>query len=59
MSIKRRDFLGNVSKAGLLGALGIGNGIKLIDNVNDVAARPEEGHIFLSQLTCKPLQQTA
>lgn len=49
MAIGRRDFLGNISKAGLLGALGVGNGVKVIDHVNDLAAYPEEGHVFLSQ----------
>ena len=49
MAIKRREFVGSLSKAGLLGALGVGNGIRLIDQVHQLSAYPEEGHVFLSQ----------
>jgi len=49
MAIKRRDFIGNISKAGLLGALGAGNTIPLIEHVDALAADPGAGHVFLSQ----------
>ncbi|HMR85521.1 MAG TPA: metallophosphoesterase family protein [Niabella sp.] len=49
MSVKRREFIGNISKAGILGILGVGNNATLIKDVNAFTAIPEEGHIFLSQ----------
>lgn len=45
----RREFIGNISKAGLLGALGMGSGNGFIKDVTQLTARPEEGHVFLSQ----------
>ncbi|HTG55854.1 MAG TPA: metallophosphoesterase family protein [Niabella sp.] len=48
-SLKRRDFIGNISKASLLGVLGVGNTAPLIKNVNELSARPTEGHVFLAQ----------
>ncbi len=49
MTMKRRDFVGSVSKAGILGALGVGSGVKLVHDVSDLASYPEKGHIFLAQ----------
>ncbi|WP_262919298.1 FN3 domain-containing metallophosphoesterase family protein [Niabella hibiscisoli] len=48
-SLKRRDFIGNISKASLLGVLGVGNTTPLVKNINELSAHPAEGHIFLSQ----------
>ena len=48
MSIKRRDFLGNITKTGLLGAISINAAQNGLIDVTSFAARPEAGHIFLS-----------
>ncbi|GAB3016045.1 metallophosphoesterase [Niabella terrae] len=48
MSIKRRDFLGRLSKAGLAGALGIPGGAALLPAIQTGSADPEAGHIFLT-----------
>lgn len=48
-SLKRRDFIGNISKASLLGVLGVGNATPLVKDINELSARPAEGHIFLAE----------
>lgn len=45
----RREFIGNISKAGVLGALSMGGVNHLTNGPEQLAARPQEGHIFLSQ----------
>lgn len=46
--IHRRQFLGNISKAGILGTLAAIPGVSMAREIKDMAARPAEGHIFLT-----------
>lgn len=48
MAIKRRDFIGNITKTGLLGVIGVG-GSASINEIEALTERPDEGHVFLAK----------
>ncbi|MEI6950091.1 metallophosphoesterase family protein [Paraflavisolibacter sp. H34] len=48
-AMKRRQFLGNISKAGLLGMLGGSPVVSLAKGATAPAAKPEAGHVFTSR----------
>lgn len=50
--LKRRDFIGNISKLSLFGIVGFNNTLNK-EELNDLAADPEKGHEFL----CTPYLQ--
>ena len=49
LTMQRRKFLGNVSKAGLLGALAATPAAAMAKQIKQLTARPEEGHVFLAK----------
>jgi len=49
LNMERRKFLGNVSKAGLLGALAATPAAAMAKQIKQLAARPSEGHVFLAK----------
>ena len=51
-NLKRRDFIGNISKLSLLGVVGFNNDLNT-ESLKNLAADPEKGHVFL----CNPYLQ--
>lgn len=49
LTMHRRTFLGNISKAGILGALAATPAAAMAKQIQQMAARPAEGHIFLAK----------
>lgn len=47
--MQRRSFIGNISKAGLLGALAATPAAGMARQLRQLSPRPEEGHIFLAK----------
>ncbi|MEO6135165.1 MAG: FN3 domain-containing metallophosphoesterase family protein [Ginsengibacter sp.] len=48
-TIHRRQFLGNISKAGILGTLATIPGVGMAQEIKNLVARPDEGHVFLTK----------
>ncbi|MES2773117.1 MAG: metallophosphoesterase family protein [Bacteroidota bacterium] len=49
LTMQRRNFLGNISKAGLLGAIAATPAAAMARQLEELAPKPAEGHIFLAK----------
>ena len=47
--MQRRKFIGNISKAGILGTLAATPMVGMARQIQQLTARPAEGHIFLAK----------
>ena len=49
LTMQRRKFIGNISKAGILGTLAATPMVGMARQIQQLTARPAEGHIFLAK----------